>query len=77
MPRSGLSSGHAFFLGIMALLVAVMCVTIRVIEQNIEARIIMAAIWVVVATWWLVQAVRSRPKEDQTPQSQTVERQGK
>ncbi|UCE25193.1 MAG: hypothetical protein JSU74_03870 [Candidatus Zixiibacteriota bacterium] len=75
MPGSGISSRHAFFLGIMALLVAVMCVTIRVIEENLEARIIMAVIWVLVAVVWLVQAARSHPRGDQTDKSRTVERQ--
>lgn len=60
MPNPMQSSKHAFFLGIMALMVAVLCVTIRVVQENMEARIIMAAIWAIIAIWWLTQAARAR-----------------
>jgi hypothetical protein len=46
-------------------MVAVMCVTIRVIEENLEARIIMAVIWAIIAVWWLVQAAKARPADSQ------------
>lgn len=60
MPKPMQSSKHAFFLGIMALMVAVLCVTIRVVQENVEARIIMAAIWAIIAVWWLAQAAFAR-----------------
>jgi hypothetical protein len=60
MPKSKLSSGHSFFLGIMALMIAVLCVTIRVVHENLEARIIMTGIWAIIATWWLIQSALSR-----------------
>jgi hypothetical protein len=60
VPNSTSSSGNAFVLGLMALMVAVMCVTIQVITENIESRIIMASIWVIIAIAWFVQAARTR-----------------
>lgn len=64
MPASKLTSGHSFFLGIMALMVAVLCMTIRVVQENLEARVLMAVIWGIIAVWWLVQAGLSRKSAD-------------
>lgn len=71
MPKSRLSTGHSFFLGIMALMVALLCVTIEVVQENIEARIIMAAIWIIIAVWWLIQAHLSRKERDSKDNSRT------
>jgi len=48
----------------MSLMVAALCVTLRVVQENIEARIIMAIIWTVIAIWWLVIAARTKKKAD-------------
>jgi len=63
MLKLKLSSRHAFLLGLMALMVAVLCLTIRVVQENIEARMIMAVIWTIIAIWWLIQAKISRNRE--------------
>jgi hypothetical protein len=47
----------------MALMVAVLCVTIKVVQENLEARIIMAGIWAIIGIWWLVQSHLSRKRE--------------
>jgi len=60
MQKSCLSSGHSFFLGLMALMVAVLCVAIKVVQENLEARLIMAGIWAIIGIWWLVQSHLSR-----------------
>ena len=62
MTKTSLSSGQAFFLGIMACMVAVLCVTIEVIAENMQARIIMASIWIIISIWWLIQAYLVRKK---------------
>jgi len=63
MSKSRLSAGHTFLLGIMALMVAALCVTVKVVQENIEARVIMASIWVLIAVWWLVQSALAKRKE--------------
>jgi hypothetical protein len=62
MPKSKLSSEHTFLLGIMALMVGVLCVTIRVVQDNFEARLIMAFIWMIIAIWWFILSTKSRRK---------------
>jgi hypothetical protein len=47
-------------------MVAVMCVTIQVITENIESRIIMASIWVIIAIAWFVQAARTRRAKEKS-----------
>jgi len=47
----------------MALMVAALCVTVKVVQENIEARVIMASIWVLIAVWWLVQSALAKRKE--------------
>jgi MFS-type transporter involved in bile tolerance (Atg22 family) len=76
MPKLEMSSGHAFLLGVMALVVAVLCVTIHVLTENLASRIIMAAIWVLIAIAWMVQAIRSRrmKEEADTPLQEGVDR---
>jgi hypothetical protein len=64
MSKPGLSANHAFLLGLMALMVAVSLVTIRVLQENIEARIIMASIWAVIGVWWFVQAGTAKSNSD-------------
>jgi len=43
----------------MSLMVAVLCVTIKVIQENMEARIIMASIWIIIAIFWLIKSSAS------------------
>jgi hypothetical protein len=57
----------------MSLMVAVLCVTIRVVQENIEARIIMAAIWAIIAMWWLVQAALSRKQGKKSADDSSAE----
>lgn len=77
MPKLRMSSGHAFLLAIMALVVAVLCVTIQVLAENLTSRIIMASIWVAIAIAWMVQSVKSRrttEEPDRTLESASSER---
>lgn len=60
MAGSKLSSTHSFLLGLMALMVAALCVTIQVVQENLTARIIMAGIWILIALAWLAQAHSAR-----------------
>lgn len=63
MAGSKLSSTHAFLLGLMALMVAALCVTIQVVQENLTARVVMASIWILIALAWLVQARAIRKKD--------------
>ena len=56
MSKSSVSGKYAFFLAIMSLMVAVLCVTIEVIQENLEARIIMATIWIIIGVFWLIKS---------------------
>ena len=63
MPSLKFSTGHSFLLGIMALMVAALCLTLRVAQENIEARIIMAVIWIAIAITWLVIAAKNKKSD--------------
>ncbi|NIS15948.1 MAG: hypothetical protein GWN00_24270 [Aliifodinibius sp.] len=62
MPKNTFTSKKAFFLGLMSLMVAVICITLKVLQENFEARLIMAIIWATIGIWWLIQSHISRQK---------------
>jgi Na+/melibiose symporter-like transporter len=74
MSKRNFSSGQAFLLGIMALMVAVLCVTIKVVGENLEARLIMTGIWIIIALWWLYLAGKERRYDRTSNDRQEAER---